>query len=167
VPKYTLTAAGAGFTRVSASLTITIGPAARLAVSTQPSGSTGAVLSCAAPAVAAVNGIATFTGCSIDKTGTYTLTATSAGLIFTVSGSVAIAAGAPAKLEFTTQPSPTTAGTAFSTQPVVSIQDAGGNTATSTLHHAMTREMSARRLILSSWSKYVRSTRATGSPRTP
>jgi hypothetical protein len=164
---YTLTAAGAGFTTVSASLTITTGTATRLAFTTQPSGSTGAVpfgtqpavsiqddggntvttstatvdltltgssgavLNCTASTVAAVNGVATFTGCSIDKTGTYTLTATSAGLIFSVSNSAVIAAGAPAKLGFTTQPSSSTAGSAFATQPVVAIQDAGGNTTAS------------------------------------
>jgi hypothetical protein len=164
---YTLTAAGAGFTAVSAVFTITTGTATRLAFTTQPSGSSGAVpfgtqpavsiqddggntvttsaatvgltltgssgavLSCTASAVAAVNGVAAFTGCNIDKTGTYTLTATSAGLIFSVSNSAVISAGAPAKLAFTTQPSPSTAGTAFATQPVVAVQDAGGNTTTS------------------------------------
>ncbi|MGY2746804.1 beta strand repeat-containing protein [Arthrobacter sp. UYCu723] len=95
-------------------------------------GSSGAVLSCAASAVAAVNGVAAFTGCSIDKTGTYTLTATSAGLIFTVSNTTVIAAGAATKLGFTAQPSGSNGGTPFATQPVVAVQDAGGNTTTST-----------------------------------
>jgi hypothetical protein len=95
-------------------------------------GSSGAVLSCTASAVAAVNGVAVFTGCSIDKTGTYTLTATSAGLIFTVSNPTVIAAGAATKLGFTAQPSGSTGGVPFTTQPVVAIQDAGGNTTAST-----------------------------------
>lgn len=95
-------------------------------------GGSGAVLSCPAFAVAAVNGVAAFTGCSIDKTGTYTLTATSAGLIFTVSSPTVIAAGAATKLGFTVQPSGSTGGVAFLTQPSVAIQDAGGNTTSST-----------------------------------
>jgi hypothetical protein len=39
--------------------------------------------------------------------------------------------GAAAQLAFTTQPGGGTAGTAWSTQPVVTVQDAGGNTVTS------------------------------------
>lgn len=92
----------------------------------------GALLNCAASAVSAVNGVASFAGCSIDKTGSYTLTATSAGLIYTLSTTTVIAAGAPTKLGFTTQPSGSTAGTAFTVQPVVAIQDAGGNTTANT-----------------------------------
>ncbi|UZX02127.1 hypothetical protein F8G81_05460 [Arthrobacter sp. CDRTa11] len=162
---YTLTASGAGFTTVSASFTVTIGAATRLAFTTQPSGSTGSVsfgtqpavsiqddggntvptsaatvdltltgttgatLNCTATQVAAAAGVATFSGCSINRAGTYTLTATSAGLIFTLSDTVAIAAGAPAKLGFTVQPSQATAGSAFASQPAVALQDAGGNTA--------------------------------------
>jgi hypothetical protein len=95
-------------------------------------GSSGAALNCTASAVAAVSGVAAFTGCSIDKTGTYTLTATSAGLIFTVSNPTVIAAGAATKLGFTAQPSGSTGGVAFATQPVVAVQDAGGNTTAST-----------------------------------
>ncbi|MBT2531025.1 hypothetical protein J7E83_02580 [Arthrobacter sp. ISL-48] len=95
-------------------------------------GSSGAFLSCTASAVVAVNGVAAFNGCSIDKTGTYTLTATSTGLIYTLSNTTVIAAGAATKLGFTTQPSASSGGVAFFTQPVVAIQDAGGNTTAST-----------------------------------
>ncbi|WP_457965943.1 hypothetical protein M1E17_05320 [Arthrobacter sp. D1-29] len=166
---YTLTASGAGFTTVSASFTVTIGAASRLAFTTQPSGSTGSVsfgtqpavsiqddggntvttsaatvdltltgttgatLNCTATQVAAAAGVATFSGCSINRAGTYTLTATSAGLIFALSDTVAVAAGAPAKLGFTVQPSQATAGSAFATQPTVALQDAGGNTAGGTV----------------------------------
>ena len=38
--------------------------------------------------------------------------------------------GAPAQLVFTTQPAGADAGSAFTTQPVVTIEDAGGNTVT-------------------------------------
>lgn len=36
-----------------------------------------------------------------------------------------------------------------------------------TLHHAITRELSARRLILPSWSKYIRSTARNWEPSDP
>ena len=39
-----------------------------------------------------------------------------------------IAAGAAAQLTFTTQPGTGTGGSALATQPVVAVQDAGGNT---------------------------------------
>ncbi|MDQ1466252.1 MAG: trimeric autotransporter adhesin, partial [Actinomycetota bacterium] len=79
---------------------------------------------------AAVAGVATFSGCKIDKTNTYTLTATDAGLTSAVSSDVVISTGAAAKLAFTTQPGPSTGGIAFPVQPVVAVQDAAGNTVT-------------------------------------
>ncbi len=83
--------------------------------------------------VSAVNGVATFSGLSINKTGTgYTLSASSAGLSGATSSSFTIDPGEASVLVFTTQPSsPNTAATAFGTQPVVTIQDAQGNTVTS------------------------------------
>jgi hypothetical protein len=48
------------------------------------------VLTC--PATSAVAGIATFSGCSIDKVGTYTLTASSGSLTAAISSSFAIVA---------------------------------------------------------------------------
>ncbi len=89
-------------------------------------------LKCAALTVAAVSGVANFTGCQINKSGATTLTATSAGLPTpTITTSVSVAVGAPAKLAFTTQPSTSAvAGTAFAAQPRVLIQDAVGNTVT-------------------------------------
>ncbi len=164
---YTLTATAAGLTAaVSDSLTITVGPATKLAFTTSPSGSTGgaafatqpvvavrdaggnivtgsstavtltittpagAVLTCTANPTTAVTGVATFAGCAIDKKGTYTLTATAAGLTSAVSNSLTISAGAATTLAFTTDPSGATGGVALATQPVVAIQDAGGNTVT-------------------------------------
>ncbi|MDT5308081.1 MAG: trimeric autotransporter adhesin, partial [Mycobacterium sp.] len=44
------------------------------------------------------------------------------------SSSVVITVGAAAKVAFTTQPSSSTGGVAFATQPVVTVQDLGGNT---------------------------------------
>ena len=78
-----------------------------------------------------MTGIARFTGCAIDKAGTYTLRATDGSLTSTVSSSITITAGAPDKLAFTTAPSATaTSDTALAPQPVVTIQDAAGNTVT-------------------------------------
>jgi signal peptidase I len=90
----------------------------------------GAVLSCTANPKNAVAGVDAFAGCRIDKTGTYTLTAATAGLTSAVSASLTITTGAASKLAFTTSPSGSTGGTAFPTQPVVAVQDAGGNTVT-------------------------------------
>jgi hypothetical protein len=87
-------------------------------------------------AVNTSTGVATFSGLSIDKAGTgYTLTATgstvdtSAGVV--VSSAFNITVGAAAKLAFTTQPGGGTVSAAWSQQPVVAVEDAGGNTVTS------------------------------------
>ena len=78
-------------------------------------------------------GLATFAGLSIDKAGTgYTLTATgstvdeTAGVV--VSSAFDITIGPAAKLAFTSQPGGAVAGSLFSTQPALTLQDAGGNT---------------------------------------
>ena len=80
---------------------------------------------------AAVAGVATFNGCLLDKAGPgYTLTATSPGLTSATSATFAVVAGVPVRLGFTAQPGGGTGGSAWSTQPVVALQDAGGNTVT-------------------------------------
>src|SRR5207248_1376928 len=77
---------------------------------------------------AAVAGVATFSGLSIDKVGTgYTLTATGAGS--TRSTAFNITAGSATQLVFSVQPSTTTAGAAITPAVEVTAQDAGGNTA--------------------------------------
>ncbi|MBI4900405.1 MAG: S26 family signal peptidase [Actinobacteria bacterium] len=91
----------------------------------------GATLSCTSNPKTALSGVAAFAGCKIDKAATYTLTATGTGLTSAVSGSLTITVGAAAKLAFTTNPSGATGGTVFATQPVVTVQDAGANTVTS------------------------------------
>jgi hypothetical protein len=91
----------------------------------------GATLSCSANPVAAVAGTAQFSGCKIDKAGTYTLTATSPGLSGAISANFTISVGAANKLVFTTTPGNTARNTVFTNQPVVAVQDAGGNTVTS------------------------------------
>jgi hypothetical protein len=75
------------------------------------------------------NGVATFGGCSVTTAGTYTLVASSGALTGT-SSSFSVAVGPAAQLVFTTGPAGATGGTAFTTQPVVTVEDAGGDTVT-------------------------------------
>ena len=104
-----------------------------LAIATGPG---AGVLSCSSgTTVAAVAGVATFTGCQITGTaaaGTYTLVATRSGLPSTgSSNNVVITVGAATRLAFTTQPAGgVTEGVALATQPVVAVQDSYGNTVT-------------------------------------
>jgi len=46
------------------------------------------------------------------------------------SGSFEVTVGAASQLVFTTQPGDAVAGSAFGTQPIITIEDAGGNTVT-------------------------------------
>ena len=88
----------------------------------------GALSGCSATTMA---GVATFSGCSITTAGTYTLAATNAGdNLNTTSSSFAVGTGVPNQLAFTTEPGSATGGTAFAAQPVVTIEDPGGNTVT-------------------------------------
>src|SRR5207248_2348646 len=79
--------------------------------------------------VAAVAGVATFSGLSIDKVGTgYTLTATGAGSA--TSAAFNITAGTATQLVFSVQPTTTAAGAVITPAVQVTAQDAQGNTAT-------------------------------------
>jgi hypothetical protein len=98
---------------------------------TQPSTPAGAALTCTNATVAVSAGVATFVGCKIDLAGTYTLHAVDGGFTAT-SLSFAITTGAAANIGFTTSPNASTGGVAFTTQPVVAVQDLGGNTVTTT-----------------------------------
>ena len=103
--------------------------AVTLAIGSQPG--TGAALSCTANPVTASAGVASFAGCKITgQAGTYTLKATSTGLTAATSAGFAITAGAATTLVFTTQPGGGASGTAWSTQPKVSVEDASGNPVT-------------------------------------
>ncbi len=77
-------------------------------------------------------GIVTFSNCSILKAGTYTVTATDTSLPgFSVTSSpFSVSFGPPSQLVFTTQPNNSTGGVAFPTQPVVTVEDVGGNVVT-------------------------------------
>jgi len=80
-----------------------------------------------------VSGQATFAGCTITKVGTgYTLVATSSPVLTSATSTAFnVTLGAAAKLGFTAQPTAATSNVAFPIQPVVAVQDLGGNTVTS------------------------------------
>ncbi|HEU5102527.1 MAG TPA: hypothetical protein VFU22_26065, partial [Roseiflexaceae bacterium] len=91
-------------------------------------GTAGANLSpLANTTMTAVNGVATFSGLSIDLIGSaYQLTASDGTLPTIESAAFNITAGTPTQLVFAPSPSNSTGGVAFPTQPVVEVRDAGG-----------------------------------------
>jgi Subtilase family len=95
------------------------------------SGPAGATLSGTLTAVA-VGGLATFPGLSLDKAGTYTLSASSAALAAATSAPFAMLTAPAAKLAFVQQPSGVVAGQAVAPAPTVEVQDALGNRIPST-----------------------------------
>jgi hypothetical protein len=96
---------------------------------TSGTGASGATLSGCSGALS--NGVTTFSGCKIDKAGTgYELHAAD-GTLAADSGAFDVTVGPLAQLAFTIQPAGAKGGTPFTTQPVVTAQDAGGNTVTS------------------------------------
>ena len=92
----------------------------------------GALLTCDNNSVSAVAGKATFSGCNIIGTiGSYTVSATASGPLGGTSTPFTITLGSPSQLVFTSQPGNGANGVAFTNQPVVTIDDVGGNTVTS------------------------------------
>ncbi len=75
-------------------------------------------------------GVATFSGLSVAKTGTYTLVATAPGYASATSASFAVSPGAAAKLAFVTQPSGVQGQVAISPAVQVAIEDSLGNVVT-------------------------------------
>ena len=110
--------------------TVTSGLASiTLAISTNPGSGT---LTCTTNPLAVVSGIASFAGCAIDKAGVgYTLIASSGLLTRTTSATFTITVGVATKLVYSQQPGGGDAVAVWTTQPVVLIEDAGGNTVTS------------------------------------
>ena len=100
------------------------------------SGPSGASLTCAggSDANVATAGVASFSGCQIvGPVGSYTLTAadsTSGSVTPATSFVFTISVGQPTHPVFTTPPSGGQSGAAWATQPVVTIEDSGGNTVT-------------------------------------
>jgi hypothetical protein len=98
-----------------------------LSIGTNPGG--GTLFGTAS--MAAVSGVATFSGLYLDKPGTgYTLTATSGALTAATSSAFTIAVGAPYQLSFSSQPGGGTEGATWAAQPAVLVQDIMGNTVT-------------------------------------
>jgi hypothetical protein len=93
-------------------------------------GPAGAVLTCTSNPLTVTAGVATFAGCKIDRIGTYTLVASATTLGTVTSTSLTITAGPATKLGFTAQPNAGVVAQPFPIQPVVAVQDAGGNTVT-------------------------------------
>lgn len=117
----------------------------------------GGALTCDDTTVDAVAGVATFKNCKIDKIGTgYTLKATATGLTQVVSSTFNVTVGAAAQLAFTTQPAGTGTGV-LATQPVVAVQDAGGNTVTGYTTPAVTLALQAGAGALTSCSSVLAS----------
>ncbi len=106
--------------------------------------STGGVSVTPATKVAA-GGIATFTGFIINApVGTYTVTFSDGALTSATSTSVTVAVGAPAKLVITSEPSASEAtGVALAAQPVVKVEDSGGNIVTSVTTGTATASITA------------------------
>ncbi|HET6448390.1 MAG TPA: hypothetical protein VFG31_04705 [Conexibacter sp.] len=109
------------------------------------------------------NGVTTFDACQVDKAGSgYSLHASDArnGLAGD-SATFAVTVGTIAQLAFTTQPGGgATGGTVFPTQPVVTAQDAGGNTVTSytrTITLTIANGTGARNAVLSGCTGTTRS----------
>jgi hypothetical protein len=115
----------------NAGLVVTTGTAATATVTASiatGSGTLGGTV-----AVAAVNGVATFTNLQLTGSGAHTLQfATTTPALTVVSSSIALAAGPATQLAVTTQPAGAVSGVAFTTQPVIAIRDASNNLTTST-----------------------------------
>ncbi len=108
---------------------VTTAPAIVSLTITQPSNPVGAVLACTTNAVATVAGVATFAECNIDLAGTFTLHAVG-GVMTATSAAFSVTTGPATQLAFIQQPSASTGGVPFPTQPRVAVKDAGGNTVT-------------------------------------
>jgi hypothetical protein len=101
-------------------------------------GAVGAALTCdTSLARTVVAGVAIFTGCKIDKVSPvspanpYVIVASASGLTSAESATIAVNPGVATKLGFTAQPTSASSNQAFPIQPVVAVQDPGGNTVTS------------------------------------
>ena len=166
VGSYTLTFTDGSLTDVvSSAFNVTVGPASKLAIVTEPSAAvaSGAALSqqpvlkvedsggnldttdastvsatltsgsgtVTHGSVAASAGIATFLTLTINAVaGAYTLTFSDGALTTAISTSIMVNAGAATQLAIVDEPSATAAsGTALTAQPVLKVEDSGGNAA--------------------------------------
>ena len=84
------------------------------------------------PTKAAASGVATFSGLALNAlAGPYTLTFSDGGLTTAQSNTITVSTGAATQLVVTTQPSGAANGSALTGQPVVKVEDSGGNVVTS------------------------------------
>ena len=85
------------------------------------------------PTQAAASGVATFSGLALNAlAGPYTLTFSDGALTTAQSSTITVSTGSATQLAITTEPSSTDAsGAALATQPVVKVEDSGGNVVTS------------------------------------
>jgi hypothetical protein len=101
-----------------------------LSISTNPAGGT---LSCTSgTSLEVTNGIASFSGCSISigSSSYYTLSATSSPAWTSATSGAFLVSGSAEHLVFTTQPGGGAAGTIWSQQPVVAVEDVNGTIVT-------------------------------------
>jgi hypothetical protein len=93
----------------------------------------------------AVAGVATYSGFTVNApTGSYTVTFSDGALTSAVSTSVAVTVGAPSQLVITTEPSASVAtGVALASQPVIKVEDTGGNVVTTVVTGAATAAITA------------------------
>lgn len=117
-PKVTAQDAG-GNTVTSYAGTVT------LSIGTNPGG--GTLSNCSQ---SRSNGVVTFSGCRIEKSGVGYVLHAADGALADDSSAFTVTGGAATQLLFTTQPSGATGGTNFTTQPVITAYDANGNVAT-------------------------------------
>ena len=89
----------------------------------------GVHLACDVNPLPAGDGTATFSGCTVDKAGTYQLVATDTDspTIHATSDAFSIVNGPAAQLTFVSAPTTGTGGVAFGTQPSLALEDLGGN----------------------------------------
>ena len=122
-----------------------------LAIASQPGA--GAVLACSGTgtngdSLAAINGVADFTGCKITgKIGSYTLNATAGGFTTITSNAFTITFGAASQVVFSAQPGGGANGTAWTNQPKVTVEDQSGNVVTNSAaaDHSRHRDQSRHR----------------------
>ncbi len=100
-------------------------------ISLQPNIS-GGILVCNGGPIRTTNaGLASFTGCAIDRAGSaYRVVASAPGLQDAVSPPFDVVPGAPTQMAFLVDPGSGMGGSPLGTQPVVSLLDAGGNQTT-------------------------------------
>ena len=123
--------------------TVTSTASITLAIGTNPGGS----LACTTNPLGASGGVASFAGCKITgKAGSYTLTASAAGLTEATSNAFTITAGPATQLAFTTQPGGGANTATWTTQPAVSVEDQSGNVVTGATnsHHPRHRDQPRR-----------------------